>query len=47
MSSADKAANDVQQGSSSVAIAVAWLVVGVPLLWGVWETVKKSLALFH
>jgi hypothetical protein len=46
MSSADKAVKDAQ-GSSSVAVAIAWLVVGVPLLWGVWETVKKSLALFR
>lgn len=28
-------------------ILVAWLVVGLPLLWGVAETAKKSLALFH
>ena len=28
-------------------ILVAWLIVGLPLLWGVAETAKKSLALFH
>ena len=28
-------------------LAVAWLIVGIPLLWGVAETFKKSLALFH
>jgi hypothetical protein len=28
-------------------IALAWAVVGVPLLWGVSETVKKSLLLFQ
>ncbi len=33
--------------TSAAAIAVAWLIVGVPLLWGVLETLKKSLALFH
>ena len=33
--------------SSPVRIAIAWLIVGVPLLWGVWETVKKSMALFQ
>ncbi len=33
--------------TSPFAIAVAWLVVGLPLLWGVAETAKKSLALFH
>ncbi|MCJ7995363.1 OFA family MFS transporter [Rhizobium cremeum] len=26
--------------------ALAWLVVGIPLLWGVWVTLKSSLALF-
>lgn len=24
----------------------SWLVVGIPLAWGIWETLKKSLALF-
>lgn len=33
--------------SSAARIAVAWIIVGLPLLWGVWETVKKSMALFH
>jgi hypothetical protein len=28
-------------------IAVSWLVVGIPLLWGVSQTFVKSLALFH
>jgi hypothetical protein len=27
-------------------IAVAWIIVGVPLLWGVSQTFVKSLALF-
>jgi hypothetical protein len=27
-------------------IAIAWLVVGLPLLWGVSQTFVKSLALF-
>ena len=25
----------------------AWLVVGLPLAWGIGETLKKSLALFR
>jgi hypothetical protein len=25
----------------------AWLVVSLPLLWGVWETLKKASALFR
>lgn len=32
--------------SSSISIALAWLAVGIPLAWGVAETVVKSLALF-
>ena len=32
--------------SSRVRIALAWLAVGVPLAWGVSQTVAKSLALF-
>lgn len=32
--------------SSPVALALAWLVVGVPLAWGVSQTFIKSLALF-
>ena len=33
--------------TSTASLAFAWLLVGLPLLWGVWETFKKSLALFH
>jgi hypothetical protein len=33
--------------TSTAQLAIAWIVVGVPLLWGVLETFKKSLALFH
>lgn len=28
-------------------IAVTWLVVAVPLLWGIWETLVKVVALFR
>jgi hypothetical protein len=35
------------KASAPAAIAISWLIVGLPLLWGVWETVKKSMALFH
>jgi hypothetical protein len=27
-------------------VAVAWLIVGIPLLWGVSQTFMKSLDLF-
>jgi hypothetical protein len=29
------------------AVAVAWVLVGVPLLWGVWNTLLKAAALFQ
>jgi hypothetical protein len=28
-------------------VAIAWLVVLVPLIWGVWETIKKAAPLFR
>jgi hypothetical protein len=28
-------------------VAVAWVLVGVPLLWGVWNTLLKAAALFR
>jgi hypothetical protein len=34
-------------GSSWVGVAVAWMLVGLPLLWGVLNTVRKALALFR
>ena len=35
------------RGSSWVRVAVAWTLVGLPLLWGVFNTVKKAMALFR
>ena len=28
------------------AVALAWVLVAVPLLWGVWNTLLKAAALF-
>ena len=33
--------------SSPVTLALAWLAVGLPLLWGVGQTISKALALFR
>jgi hypothetical protein len=33
--------------SSWLLVAAAWLLVGIPLLWGILMTVKKALALFR
>jgi hypothetical protein len=27
-------------------VILAWIIVGVPLLWGVWNTLLKAWALF-
>jgi len=31
----------------TIAIAFAWLLVSVPLLWGVFQTLAKTVALFQ
>ncbi|WP_198172825.1 MFS transporter small subunit [Hymenobacter ginkgonis] len=36
----------VAEGSAGGSTALAWLYVGVPLLWGVSQTFIKALALF-
>jgi hypothetical protein len=28
-------------------VVLAWILVGVPLLWGVWNTLLKAAALFR
>ena len=33
--------------SSWLMVAVAWLLVSVPLLWGVWTTLAKAAVLFR
>ncbi len=35
-----------KRGNSTVKLALAWLAVGLPLAWGVVETLKKAMALF-
>jgi hypothetical protein len=36
----------IGRGGFDAKAALAWAAVGIPLLWGVWVTVKSSLALF-
>jgi hypothetical protein len=33
--------------SSAGLLLVAWLFVGIPLVWGVTQTLFKAMALFH
>ena len=37
---------DAGRGSWVLA-ALAWLAVGVPLLWGIWTTLEKAAVLFR
>jgi hypothetical protein len=34
-------------GSSWPMVVLAWLPVTLPLLWGIWQTVKKAAVLFR
>ena len=34
-------------GASPVLLFVYWVVVGIPLAWGVFQTAQKSVPLFH
>jgi hypothetical protein len=38
---------DTERPASSLATAAAWLIVVLPLSWGVYQSVVKSLPLFH
>jgi len=40
----DRIASEAQP--PPVILLIRWLVVGLPLAWGIIETLKKSLALF-
>jgi hypothetical protein len=33
--------------TSPFIVTLAWLAVGVPLLWGVVQTIAKAMVLFH
>jgi MFS family permease len=37
----------VGQGGNPLLVALAWLAVGVPMLWGIWVTLQKAFVLFH
>ena len=37
----------VPRTSSWLLVAGAWLAVAIPLLWGVWNTLKKAAQLFR
>ena len=37
----------VSAGPQALKVGLAWLVVAVPLVWGVINTLAKAAALFH
>ena len=39
-------AQPISRSSNAVTLTLAWLAVGVPLLWGVVQTLRKAMALF-
>ena len=44
---AESEAPAVTSGAEKLQVALAWLYVGIPLAWGVTQTVLKSIALFQ
>jgi len=45
--SASTSASAPQAGGQGLILALAWLAVGLPLAWGVLETLRKTLVLFQ
>ena len=43
----DSTATSESRGTNGLHLALAWLAVGAPLLWGVVMTLEKALALFR
>jgi hypothetical protein len=36
-----------ESGSNALHLFICWLVVGIPLVWGIWTTLFKLPALFR
>lgn len=39
--------NRTSSGSRAIQLILAWSFVGIPLLWGVLQTLRNALKLFH
>lgn len=37
----------IDRGGLDMAAVIAWIAVGIPLLWGVWKTLQQTAALFN
>ena len=44
---AGRETRDAGRGTTTLQLVVAWTLVGVPLAWGVWQVVVKSMDLFR
>ena len=42
----DAANSERPSAASWVMVAIAWTLVGVPLLWGIFQTIEKARPLF-
>ncbi len=40
-------AQDSQNGTTPVQLALAWIFVGIPLVWGVLQTLSNAMKLFQ
>lgn len=38
---------EASSGSSSIELIIAWLWVGIPAVWGIWNVFLTSLKLFR
>lgn len=36
-----------EQGTSPATVALAWIVVAIPMAWAVWQTLIKVIELFR
>ena len=43
----EKNTSDEPFSSSWLWVILAWCLVSIPLLWGIWQTVKKAAVLFR
>lgn len=39
--------SQTSSGTRTLQLILAWSFVGIPLLWGVWQTLRNALKLFH
>ena len=40
-------ANETKSGGNAIMLLISWVVVGVPLVWGVYNTLLKLPVLFR